>query len=64
MRQFETMKSKPARFVVGLMSGSSCDGVDAALVRIKGSGSKLRLKLIAFSTVPYTAAIRERLLSP
>ncbi|MBX7259492.1 MAG: anhydro-N-acetylmuramic acid kinase, partial [Candidatus Hydrogenedentes bacterium] len=46
------------------MSGSSCDGIDAAFVRIKGTGSSIRLKLIAFATTPYTASIRERLLSP
>lgn len=64
IRQFESIKSKPARFVVGLMSGSSCDGIDAAFVRIKGTGASLRLKLIAFSTIPYTGSIRERLLAP
>lgn len=56
------MQKKPARFCVGLMSGSSCDGVDAALVRIKGTGKSLVMKLITHQTFPYTAGLKKRLL--
>ncbi len=56
------IQKKPARFCVGLMSGSSCDGVDAALVRIKGTGKSLVMKLIAHETFPYTTGLRHRLL--
>lgn len=48
--------------VIGLMSGTSADGVDAALVDIAGSGHELTLKLIAFRTFPYPADFRARLL--
>lgn len=44
---------------VGLMSGTSADGVDAALVRIDEPG---KLSLVAFVSLPYRAAERERLL--
>lgn len=56
------IQAKQARFCVGLMSGSSCDGVDAALVRIKGTGKSLAMKLIAHETFPYTAGLKNRLL--
>jgi len=43
------------------MSGTSLDGVDAALVRI-GGPDRPRLRLLAFTTLPYPAAVRLRLL--
>lgn len=48
--------------VIGLMSGTSADGVDAAVVDIAGRGHQLTLKLIAFRTYPYHADFRARLL--
>ncbi len=48
--------------MVGLMSGTSMDGVDAALVRRSGSPEKPRLRLIAFLTASYPAWLRQRLL--
>ena len=51
------------RIAVGLMSGTSMDGVDAAVVEIFGSGEKTRLKPKAFLTAPYPHKLRERLLA-
>ncbi len=48
--------------VVGLMSGTSADGVDAALVDIRGVGHDLKVRLLAFHTLPYPAPFRARLL--
>ncbi|MBU6476194.1 MAG: anhydro-N-acetylmuramic acid kinase, partial [Alphaproteobacteria bacterium] len=44
--------------VIGLMSGTSLDGVDAALLRTDGNARILRE---AFLTVPYDAALREEI---
>jgi len=49
--------------VIGLMSGTSADGVDAALVDIKDRGGRIRTKLITFLTRRYPPALRQRLLS-
>src|SRR5206468_7607130 len=49
-------------YVIGLMSGTSADGVDAALVDIRGTGHDLKITLKAFRTFPYQTAFRERLL--
>jgi anhydro-N-acetylmuramic acid kinase len=48
--------------VIGLMSGTSLDGVDAALVEFEGEGTgDLRWAMRAFVTVPYTPEQRERI---
>ncbi len=52
-----------SRLVVGLMSGTSMDGIDAALVRISGPAEKPRLSLLAFLTAPYPWWLQKRLLS-
>lgn len=48
--------------VVGLMSGTSMDGIDAALVDIGGGPSRPSLHLLAFQTIPYAKELRTRLL--
>jgi len=55
--------------VVGLMSGTSLDGITAALVEIEEAGEgfperpKLRVKLLAHHTRPYPREVREELLA-
>jgi anhydro-N-acetylmuramic acid kinase len=49
--------------VVGLMSGTSMDGLDIALCSIKGSGSDTKFELKAFTTVDYTNDFKEKILS-
>ncbi len=48
--------------VIGLMSGTSADGVDAAMVDIRGAGHDLKIRLLAHRTFPYPAGFRVRLL--
>jgi len=49
--------------VIGLMSGTSADGVDAALVEIIPEGDGPALRLVAWDTFPYPPGLRERILS-
>ena len=51
------------RLAVGLMSGTSMDGIDAALVRISGPSEKPRVRLLTFITIPYPAWLQKRLLA-
>jgi anhydro-N-acetylmuramic acid kinase len=50
---------KQRKRVVGLMSGTSLDGIDAALVDIDGFGAGARVSLVDFRTTPYTPEQRE-----
>ena len=47
---------------VGMISGTSVDGIDVALVRIDGHAREARVELVAFATVPYPDAVRAELL--
>lgn len=50
-------------YCIGLMSGTSVDGIDAALVDIAGSGLDLRVKLIQAATYAYAPALRQQILA-
>ncbi len=47
-------------FVIGLMSGTSLDALDAALVEIAAEGDTLRLVVHGFEMNPYNVALQER----
>jgi len=49
--------------VIGLISGTSVDGIDAALVDVVGSQTDLKVKLVAGKTFPYPANLRSQILS-
>ena len=55
--------SKPERMVIGLMSGTSMDGLDIALCLIKGAGRDTKFELKAFTTIDYTNDFKEKILS-
>lgn len=54
--------SKKTRKIIGLMSGTSFDGLDVALCEISGNGKNTQVKLKAFETISYTEEIKKRIL--
>ncbi len=48
--------------VLGLMSGTSADGIDAALVRITGTPPRLRASLLGFHDARFPAPVRDAIL--
>lgn len=49
--------------VVGLMSGTSADGVDAALISIARRKSGIQVEMRAFHSLPYPRSLQQRILS-
>lgn len=57
----EEIRSKPVRRVVGLMSGTSVDGIDAALVEIGGTDEAPEVRLVAFEDRPWPEEVRRQI---
>ena len=55
------MNSKPS-LVLGMMSGTSADGIDVALARLSGAPPKLNAKLLEHTSVKFPPAARKEIL--
>jgi anhydro-N-acetylmuramic acid kinase len=62
MGWYEPLACKNEKIVVGLMSGTSLDGVDAAVVRINGWGINTKIEILGYILVPYEADLRQQIL--
>ncbi|KQO27912.1 anhydro-N-acetylmuramic acid kinase [Flavobacterium sp. Leaf82] len=49
---------KETRKIIGLMSGTSLDGLDIALCEISGAGGNTDVKILEFETINYTEDIK------
>lgn len=52
---------KPSRKIVGLMSGTSVDGIDAVLVEISGSYTNTKIETIDFLTLPFEQELKDQI---
>ena len=48
--------------VAGIMSGTSLDGIDVAIIDISGSGYKAKINVLTSHSIPYPRKVREALL--
>ena len=63
MKDFYELLKKDQKRVIGLMSGTSVDGIDAAIVEITGCGLETEVDLIAFETFPFPSGVPQRILA-
>lgn len=63
MIEFYELVKKEKKYVIGLMSGTSVDGIDAAVVEITGHGLETTVNLIAFETFPFPPDVPQRILA-
>ena len=59
---FLKLWEKPSRLVVGLMSGTSADGIDAVLTRITGYGLSTKVEQLGYYFQPFDTATRQSIL--
>lgn len=62
MNSIQRLFHKKKKLVIGLMSGTSVDGIDAALLEVEGSGMKTKFHQLAFAAVPYPNGFKDFLL--
>lgn len=62
LSQLLRLQQKSPKKVIGLMSGTSADGIDACLVEISGNGIHTKINILAFETYPYDDATRKAVL--
>ncbi len=53
---------KDSRLVVGIMSGTSADGIDVAFCRISGYGRNSKIEQLGFYFEPFSDEVREKIL--
>ncbi|MDN4069089.1 anhydro-N-acetylmuramic acid kinase [Paenibacillus vini] len=64
MSDADILHAAKSRYAVGLMSGTSVDGIDAALVKIAGlPGTKVEVELVSFKNSPYPVRVRDEILA-
>ncbi|TDE12457.1 anhydro-N-acetylmuramic acid kinase [Dyadobacter psychrotolerans] len=61
IEKLHKIANQKSRRIIGLMSGTSLDGLDVALCKVTGSGIDTKLEVENFATVPYTDSFREEI---
>jgi anhydro-N-acetylmuramic acid kinase len=63
LQTLTALAQKKQRHIIGLMSGTSVDGLDIAYCRITGEGHSTNIELLAFETITYDADFKAEIKS-
>ncbi len=63
IQQLYRIANKEERLIIGLMSGTSLDGLDIALCRFKGSGTETEIEILFFESVAYADDFKKEIKS-
>jgi anhydro-N-acetylmuramic acid kinase len=55
---------KPARLIVGMLSGTSADSIDVAICRMKGQGTELAVDLVHYREYALDPVVKKQIRSP
>ncbi len=58
MQSLFELSKKNKKNVIGLMSGTSLDGVDVALIEIEGNGVNTKVDLVGFLEYPFPDGLK------
>jgi len=62
MKNLFELTQKEIKHVIGIMSGTSLDGVDVALIKLEGNSTFSKIELIGFLEYPFPKGVKEKLL--
>src|ERR1700749_3469621 len=63
LQKLFNIAQKDEKLAIGLMSGTSLDGLDIALCRFSGNGLETKFSLLQFTTIPYGDDLKKEIAS-
>ncbi|KOY87154.1 anhydro-N-acetylmuramic acid kinase [bacterium 336/3] len=61
LQKLYNISQKQTKNIIGLMSGTSLDGLDIAFCQIEGYGLKTKIEVKKFTSIPYDTTIKDKI---
>ncbi|TAE74693.1 MAG: anhydro-N-acetylmuramic acid kinase [Bacteroidetes bacterium] len=61
IKKLTQISQKNEKIILGLMSGTSLDGLDLALCKVKGFGLDTKVEVLKFTTYPYSESLQHKI---